>query len=239
MQLGILGGMGPLATADFFKKVIQMTDASKDQEHIHVLIDNNTEIPDRTGFLLNNGEDPRREMIRSAIKLEMMGADLIAMPCNTAHYFYKDVDAYTNVPVIHMIEETADYLKAVWPDKKQFMLLATTGTYEVGVYRTIFEKEGLEIVIPDEKGKAKVMDWIYQVKAGTLQLKLDEFEAFLRKVSLGKEMPVILGCTELPVLVQMLGFKGALVDPTRVLAQKCVAFLKESQIPTASLKNVG
>ncbi len=107
-----------------FKKVIDLTHATKDQEHIHVLIDNNTEIPDRTNFILNHGEDPGREMIRSAIKLEMMGADVLAMPCNTAHYFYGDIDAFTDIPVIHMIDETAKYVLDKMPEKKKFSSLS-------------------------------------------------------------------------------------------------------------------
>lgn len=223
MRLGILGGMGPMATSDFFRKVIEMTDASKDQEHIHVLIDNNTEIPDRTGYLLNHGEDPRREMIRSAIKLEMMGANLIAMPCNTAHYFYQDINFYTNVPVLNMIEETAAFVKKKWPSKKQFILLATTGTYKSKVYQRAFEKENLKLLEPDETGKAEVMQWIYQVKAGKVNVTPEAFNHLIEKIDSGLGLPVILGCTELPVLVQALNLKGWFVDPTRILAKSCVA----------------
>jgi len=228
MRLGILGGMGPMATSDFFRKVIEMTDASKDQEHIHVLIDNNTEIPDRTGFILNHGEDPRREMVRTAIKLEMMGADLIAMPCNTAHYFYKDINSYTDIPVVNMIEETAKYVSTQMPEQKTFLLLATTGTYESKVYENIFEKFGLSILQPEESAKQIVMDWIYQVKAGKIEATPDSFKEIVDGVSMGAEVPVILGCTELPVLVQMLQLEGIFVDPTKVLAEKCVAYASES-----------
>ena len=85
MILGILGGMGPLATCIFFEKIIKLTKAEKDQDHIHVIMDSNTKIPDRTDYILGKGPDPRPELIRSAVKLESMGADYIAIPCNTAH----------------------------------------------------------------------------------------------------------------------------------------------------------
>lgn len=228
MRLGILGGMGPMATSDFFRKVIELTDASNDQEHIHVLIDNNTEIPDRTGFILNHGEDPRREMVRTAIKLEMMGADLIAMPCNTAHYFYKEINNYTDIPVVNMIEETAKYVSMNLPENKTFVLLATTGTYESRVYENIFEKYGLSILQPSESSKQIIMDWIYQVKAGKIEATQNTFNEIVGGVTIEIEVPVILGCTELPVLVQMLQLEGVFVDPTKVLAEKCVAYAAES-----------
>lgn len=224
MKLGILGGMGPMATSDFFRKVIEMTDASKDQEHIHVIIDNNTEIPDRTGFILNNGENPSREMVRTAIKLEMMGADIIAMPCNTAHYFYKDINSYTDIPVINMIEETAKYLCAQLPKQKHFLLLATTGTYESKVYQQIFNQFGLTLLEPDALGKEMLMEWIYQVKAGKILVTSKQLNELIYRATGGVETPAILGCTELPVLAQLLQLEGVLVDPTKVLAETCVAF---------------
>ena len=89
MILGIMGGMGPLATSELFKKIIELTDAQEEKDHLHIVIDNNTQIPDRTSYICGTGDDPRIEMIRSAIKLEMMGADYIAIPYT--HYFYDDV----------------------------------------------------------------------------------------------------------------------------------------------------
>ena len=85
--LGIIGGMGPLATANLFNKIVLTTHAKSDQDHIHILIDNNTLIPDRTAYLLGNGEDPLEQLVTSAVRLEKMGAEFLIMPCNTAHYF--------------------------------------------------------------------------------------------------------------------------------------------------------
>ncbi len=224
MKLGILGGMGPMATSDFFRKIIELTVASIDQEHIHVIIDNNTEIPDRTGFILNNGEDPRREMVRTAIKLEMMGADLIAMPCNTAHYFYKDINSYTNIPVVNMIEEIAIFLCRLLTAQLSFLLLATAGTYESKVYQNSFNKFGLTLIEPNPLAKEIVMEWIYQVKAGKVVTTSKMMNDLIKKTTGGVEIPVILGCTELPVLAQLLKLEGVYVDPTKVLAETCVAF---------------
>lgn len=86
--IGILGGMGPLATCDLFSKIIQITDASCDQEHVRICIVNNTEISDRTNAIIRHGKDPVPEMVKSAVRLQSFGADVLIMPCNTAHYFY-------------------------------------------------------------------------------------------------------------------------------------------------------
>ena len=128
MILGIMGGMGPRSTCYLFQKIIELTDARTDKDHLHIIIDNNTKIPDRTDYILGKGKDPRIEMIRSAIKLETMGIDYIGIPCNTAHYFYDDIVKYTNVKTIHMIKETAIFLKKANPNKKDYLLLSTKGT---------------------------------------------------------------------------------------------------------------
>jgi len=226
MQLGILGGMGPLATSDFFRKVIQMTDASSDQEHIHILVDNNTTIPDRTDYIINKSENPKRELVRSAIKLEIMGADLIAIPCNTAHYFHADISKYTNIPIVNMIEETAKYLLKEQASQKKYLLLATTGTYASKVYQQTFDQWDLEIIEPNEMGKKTIMKWIYDLKSNQPSATKLSFDKLVEEASNGTCMPVILGCTELPVIKEVIGAEGVFIDPTSILAKKCVQFSK-------------
>ena len=109
--IGIIGGMGPLATCDLMNKIIRFTDAQKDQDHIRICVDSNTNIPDRTTAILHHGKTPVPELVKSALRLEAMGAQLLIMSCNTAHYFYNDVTPYLDVPFMSMIEETVKYLK--------------------------------------------------------------------------------------------------------------------------------
>ena len=104
--IGIIGGMGPLATADLFEKIVGHTKAACDQEHLHVVIDSNTNIPDRTAALLHGGADPLPELVKSAGRLEKMGADVLIMPCNTAHNYYDGIAAAVSVPVLHMVRLT-------------------------------------------------------------------------------------------------------------------------------------
>ena len=126
--IGILGGMGPAATADLFTKIINNTEAGCDQEHLHVIIDSNTNIPDRTEALIHGGADPTEQMTQSARRLAEAGAELIVMPCNTAHGFYDAVCASVPVPVLHMIKLTAEELMR--HEITRAGLLATDGTVQ-------------------------------------------------------------------------------------------------------------
>ena len=166
--IGILGGMGPLATADLFQKITLHTAASCDQDHPRVCIDSNTNISDRTAALLHGGADPVPEMVKSAQRLESIGADLLIMPCNTAHNFYDAVASSVSIPVLHMIAITRDALKS--RGVKCAGLLATDGTVQTGIYQRTFEGSGVELLTPDHsEDQAAVMDIIYNgVKAGDL-----------------------------------------------------------------------
>ena len=166
--IGILGGMGPLATADLFQKITLHTAASCDQDHPRVCIDSNTNISDRTAALLHGGTDPVPEMVKSAQRLASIGADLLIMPCNTAHNFYDAVASSVSIPVLHMIAITRDALKS--RGVKCAGLLATDGTVQTGIYQRTFEGSGVELLTPDNtEDQSAVMDIIYNgVKAGDL-----------------------------------------------------------------------
>ena len=134
--VGIIGGMGPLATADFFKKIVLNTKANIDQEHIKVLIDNNTDIPDRTSAIIHNDKSPVPQLVKSAVMLWAMGAQILVMPCNTAHYFYSEVQKSVEIPVLNMIELTCSAL--VQKGVKRAGLLATEGTIKSKIYQNVF-----------------------------------------------------------------------------------------------------
>ncbi|AGT34197.1 hypothetical protein OCC_13515 [Thermococcus litoralis DSM 5473] len=151
--IGILGGMGPLATVDLFKRIVLKTPAKKDQDHPRIIIYNNPKIPDRTAYILGKGENPLPELIDSAKKLEKWGADFIIMPCNTAHYFADEIQKAIKIPLINMIEETASYVEAL--GVKRVGILATTGTIVSGIYQKALKKRGIEALIPSEKDQEK------------------------------------------------------------------------------------
>ena len=228
MILGIMGGMGSRSTCDLFQKIIDLTDAHTDRDHLHIIIDNNTQIPDRTEYILGSGEDPRVEMIKSAIKLEMMGIDYMAIPCNTAHYFYDDIVKYTNVKIIHVIKETAIFLKKTNPNKKDYLLLSTKGTYKTEIYQKSFDEYSLNIIEPDESDKEILMDWIYGVKSSNFDVSKEEYESLVYKYIDKDDISVILGCTELPLLAEAINIgEESYINPTLLLAKKCVELAKE------------
>lgn len=221
--LGILGGMGPAATCDLMEKIISLTKASCDQEHLHILTDMDTDIPDRTAAILHGGPDPVPEMIRSARRLEGAGAKFIIMPCNTAHYFYDRITEQMTVPLLHMPRLTAAVLREA--GVKKAGVLATDGTVRSGVYASALESEGIEPVYPSPEHQAEIMRLIYDgVKGQRLPLSeipVDEILSELRDRGAEK---FLLACTELPIAFQELGISKDCLDPTRVLAFSAVRF---------------
>ena len=216
--IGILGGMGPLATADLFQKITLHTAAACDQEHPRVCIDSNTNIADRTAALLHGGADPVPEMVKSARRLESIGADFLIMPCNTAHNYYEPVCAAVGIPVLHMIALTRDALKA--RGVKRAGLLATDGTVQTGIYQRTFAGSGVELLVP--KGaddQAAVMDVIYNgVKAGDLSHDTAAFRAACEHLLARGAEVLVLGCTELPVAFELYRLDYPRIDPTLELA---------------------
>lgn len=220
--LGIIGGMGPLATVDLFGKIVNQTEANSDNDHIHILIDNNTSIPDRTSYILGKGKNPIDEIVSSAIKLENMGADFLVMPCNTAHYFYNDIIKNISIPFLNMIDETAKYILNNNTNTKKVGLLSTTGTIQAKVYDNIFEKYNIEVVKPETKYQQVIMNLIYGIKKGEKKFDMDEIYTVLNHLKEKEVECIILGCTELPVAFEMLNIEGEYIDPTYVIARACV-----------------
>ena len=120
--LGIIGGMGPLATIDLYKKITDLTPAKCDQDHIHIIIDSYPQIEDRTKFIVDNEKSPLEKLKKSAILLEKAGADALIMPCNTAHYFAKDIIETVSIPLIHIVDSAVNSIKSNYPKAKNIAL---------------------------------------------------------------------------------------------------------------------
>ena len=219
--VGILGGMGPLATADLFKKIVLHTKASSDSEHLHIVIDNNTAIPDRTEYIMGRGESPVSELVKSALKLELMGAEVLVMPCNTAHFFYNEIKRYVKIDFINMIEETAVEIKKRGSSAAP-VLLATEGTCKSGIYDTIFEKYRISIIKPEKSDQEIITSIIYNVKKGIFREKEADFADVLKRFKEKGGDSFILGCTELPVYFETLQIDEKYFDPTDILALRAV-----------------
>ncbi len=223
--LGILGGMGPLATADLFKKVVMMTEAERDQDHIYILVDSDPSIPDRTSFLLGDGENPLKHLIKSARKLESMGANCIIMPCNTAHYFYDDIVKEINTPFLNMIVETGKKIHRMHSHIKKVGLLGTKGTCDLGIYEKIFKNYNIEIAKPDSKHQEYVTKLIRNVKKGHFNLDTSNIYETIENLKEQNAELFILGCTELPIAFQVFNIKEKTLDPTAVLAESAIRFM--------------
>ena len=215
--VGIIGGMGPAATCDLMEKIIALTKASCDQEHLHVIADCNTAIPDRTGAILHGGPDPVPELVKSAKRLEAAGAEMLIMPCNTAHHFYDAVAGQVSVPVLHMPRLTAGVLRAAGVEAAG--VLATDGTVQSGVYEKALAQEGIRAVYPAPAMQEQVMRLIYQgVKARAVPLEDIPVGDILQDLRSQGAETFLLACTELPIAFQELGIRDGCLDPTRVLA---------------------
>jgi aspartate racemase len=220
--LGIIGGMGPLATVKLFERIVILTDANSDQENLHILIDNNTKIPDRTEFILGGKDDPKLELIKSAKRLQEMGADYLIMGCNTAHYFYKDIAPEIDIPFINMIEETTKHVLNFNKDIKKVGLLATSGTVNCGIYHEHFNKHGIEIITPSEEKQIYVTEIMYNIKKGIYDNSLSGFYQAIEEIKTQGVELIILGCTELSLAYTMYRLEGNFVDALEVLATRAI-----------------
>ncbi|MCR5677375.1 MAG: amino acid racemase [Agathobacter sp.] len=220
-KLGVIGGLGPMATAYFYQLVVQMTDAATDQEHIETIIYSRPSTPDRTKFILGkSNEDPMPFLLDAGRKLKRQGANVIAIPCITAHYFQKRLEKTLGTRVIHAIEETGKYLKA--NGITVVGIMATDGTVESRLFQTILEKYGIACVIPSEKNQAKVMHIIYDdVKSGR-PVEMDLFEEVSDKLFAQGAQTVLLGCTELSLIKRDYQIGKGFLDVMEVLARQAV-----------------
>lgn len=221
--VGILGGMGPLATAELLRSITLLTDAASDNEHLRVIADSNTAIPDRTAAILYGGKDPRPQMIASAKLLQNAGADFFIIPCNTAHYFLNDIASQVSIPYISMIEETVREV-----ERQGFTtvgVLSTSGTAQSGVYSNAFEARGIKPLVPNADEQTHVTDVIYKgVKAGNFDLDVSGLRRLVGRLANDGAEVLILGCTELPMAFEAWKLPGKTLDPSRILAMRAIEY---------------
>ena len=224
-SIGILGGMGPLATADLLRKIVLLTKAEKDGDHIRIYIDDNPNIPDRTAAILSGGESPLPQMRASLNKLSFCGADCIILPCNTAHYFLPQLQSETDIPFISMLDATARACAARYPGKCA-AVLATKGTLATGLYANALSVQSVEYLIPNEAEQDVLMHVIYDVIKASKPFTPEKtaWKALLDGLRARGADYFILGCTELPIAAAEAGTDDAFIDPTEELAKAAIRF---------------
>ncbi len=221
-MLGILGGMGPLATVDFMQKMIALSQAATDQDHIPMLVHNVPQIPDRSACILQGGEDPFPTLLQGLKRLENAGAQCVVIPCNTAHYWFEALKEQASVPMISIVDVVCNELA-----RRGILnagLMATNATVAAEIYKNRIHAMGGQCLVPDDLGQQQVMTAIYDIKAGRLEQGAQGMEMlFDALISEGAEA-VILGCTEIPIgLASVARQKPELcVDATELLARACV-----------------
>lgn len=221
MTLGVIGGLGPIATAYFMELVIQMTDAAGDQDHLAMIIYNSPGIPDRTSYILGNSrQNPAWDMIRTGQKLAEQGVACISIPCITAHYFHKELSENISVPIIHAIQETGIELKN--NHIKSAGIMATDGTIHSRIFQDELEKMGVKVFVPGREYQELVMDLIYkEVKAGK-PVDLDKFQRVSVHLREQGAQVLILGCTELSLIKKDFPIGPGYLDAMEILAQRSI-----------------
>jgi aspartate racemase len=232
--VGVLGGMGPLATADFYTKLVRLTPARTDQDHLHVIIDSNPKIPDRTAGLQGRGPDPTPHLVATARALQRAGAEVIAIPCNSAHVYLARVRRSVRIPVLDIMEEVASAAAALTPRPRAVGLLATPGTIRARLYHRALASRGIDVVDPTALEEGGLHLAIKAVKAGDLGPAVrkrvrDAATALLRRGA----KAIVLGCTELPLVMGRRDVPVPVLDGTELLAAAAVreALPKEFSLP--------
>jgi aspartate racemase len=216
--LGIIGGVGPESTAYFYKKIIKMTKAVSDQEHIDMVILNHATIPNRNEYILDHTKpNPYPDFLEDIKILKEMGTEIISIPCNTAHYFYEKLQAETSIKILNLIEDTAIYIKE--KNIKKVGIWATSATIKSELYQKELAKLNIEFVIPSEQNQQKIMHIIYDnIKAET-NVNKEYFDIALEEMFNKKVEAVIMGCTELSMLKEIFTLDSYFVDPLEIQAE--------------------
>ncbi|MBN1858376.1 amino acid racemase [Candidatus Bipolaricaulota bacterium] len=222
--VGVIGGMGPQATAEFYRRLVAMTPARGDDEHLHVLIDSDPSIPSRQDALAGRGKSPLARLIIVARRLESAGATCLAMPCNTAHAWYKELQEAVSIPIINMIEETVHVIRHTPSSPQELGVLATHGALHAELYEKAFGDGGPRLCVPDPEQCQEIMDAVAGVKAGSL-IGRRQVAAVARSMLDRGADAILVGCTEVSLLIQPDDVEAEVIDSMSVLARATVSHI--------------
>jgi aspartate racemase len=224
--LGVLGGMGPLATADFLHKLTTATPAGRDQEHIPLILYGDCTTPDRSASVLGTGPSPLPQLLEGIRFLNDAGCATIAIPCNSAHCWYAEMAAASRIPVLHIVESSAGKVRRNDARTRSVGVLSTEGTHRMGIYRGCLEQLGFEVFSPTPQDfQELVSPAIADIKANRIADAERKFDiAADRLLARGAEQ-IILGCTEIPLgmTARCASQPRAVVDSTQALVEAVLA----------------
>lgn len=225
--VGIIGGMGPEATVDLMQRLIRLTPALDDIDHIRCIVDNNPKIPSRIKAIIEgDGENPGPVMVDMARRLESYGADLLAIPCNTAHHYYDDVAKAVEIPVLNIVELVAHHIDNFFPHLKKIGMLASPAVRMTRLYKTYFERLNIEDIWPESYDQDRLFKIIRDVKMGHVGPDTQKaYEEICQGLNMQGADLAIVGCTELSALGGKLPIP--VVDASDVLARAIVQIVKQ------------
>ncbi len=218
-MLGVLGGMGPMATVDFLRKLVEATPAEQDADHLPVFAGFFPQIPDRTAAIQDGGESPLPAMLLGAQTLKNAGVELAVMPCNTAHHWYEELAQHSELNFLHIADAVCEVLQDRDQDVQTVGILATPGTIQSGFYQTRLKNLGYDCRVPEGDAAQHIYTGIQAVKAGNLEAARNLFMPEVEKLQQENVQVLILGCTELPVV---LTDDTIFVDSNQALAKVAV-----------------
>jgi aspartate racemase len=232
--VGIVGGMGPAATVELYRRLTEAVPARVDQDHPRVLIDSHSRIPDRTLALISGGEDPVPYLLDSIRRLEGAGADVLIMPCNTAHAYLTVLQDAADSPILDMIDLSARALAAKVTKSDNVALVATDGTVQVGIYQRAAAAHGVDLLLPEPEEQAWLMEAIGLVKASEIAAAHALFAQAVGSLETQGASHLLLGCTELSVLATAYPPSISSLDPLDVLVAATLAWLGITPRPLRS-----
>jgi aspartate racemase len=223
LTAGVLGGMGPAATVEFMARVVALTRAKQDQEHVRMLVDHNPQVPNRQDAIRSGRPEVPRVLADMARRLEAAGADFLVMPCNSAHAFAGAIRAATRLPLVSIIDESVAEVRRLAPAARRVGLLATDGLLEAGLFQQALAAAGCEPLVPDASDVEKLMALIRRIKAGESGSELRDGMAALARGLAGQGAEAIIaGCTEIPLVLGAGDAPVPIVSSTEVLARRTV-----------------
>ena len=225
--IATVGGMGPEATIDLFTKIVKGSKVKRDQDHLRIVIDNNPQIPDRTLAIKGKGPSPLPRLTQSAKMLGRAGANFILIPCITAHHFFGPLQRRIKTPILHILDETLDYIQTQLEEVHKIGIIATTGTVQAGLFQKIFANSNIELIFPvPETQKKYVMEAIYGKRGiktigpseNSKRLVLKASKELMRR---GAQV-IIAGCTEIPLVLKEGDLPIRILDPLSILAKAAI-----------------
>ncbi len=225
--VGVMGGMGPDATVDFMARVIALTKARCDQDHVHMIVDNDPTIPDRQTAMISGNDDVSARLGAMAQRLESAGAEFLVMVCNTAHIFIDDVHASSDIPFVNIIDESVREIEQVRADARTVGVLATNACVNTRVYQDAIDASGRVALVPDQADQQKLMDLINAIKAGDKGESVTEGMESVAHALIDAGADILIsGCTEIPIVFSGDGFPVPVIASTDVLARRTVDLAK-------------